>query len=174
MKQHLYHISNNPYLDELTLDNFCVDSLALNEPTEPRICFAPTIEQCLFAVEWRSHVYRTKYPVYNEYAVDVADAHITDERWVWEDTRVELIAEFDYDSPIGGCEAYYARGLANDEQTRCVDRVKMGLIKESIPVRIRNEVYVIDFNPRTNKFESNLGHYGDSLTEVIESIYLKG
>ncbi len=104
-KNYYYHVTMNPeWGQEVTLiprsDGLFRHHL---EPKTPRICVAPTVAQCLIALnpesflEEKIYIYQTKEKVNAVRAKSkvITDAHITDEMWLLEKTDFGFIGEMD-------------------------------------------------------------------------------
>jgi hypothetical protein len=78
-----------------------------SEPNTPRICVAPTIEQCLVAIPYRSvgdyTIYRTKAPKRAARPRKVYDASVTQEGWLQETTAFIKIGTFPMEEFSDAC-----------------------------------------------------------------------
>lgn len=106
-KGYWYHVSDTLRKDEITLHprvegvNRCFE-----EPEVPRVCVAPSIEQCMTALPYClgiMSVYRTKYQVNAVKAINIEDAHITEEHWIIRPIKFVKIGILDlgeFDPPV--------------------------------------------------------------------------
>lgn len=91
-KKYWYHISTTLNAKRKRLipwDEVNSTNRSITEPPGPRICVAPTIEQCITAIPyWMEtlRIYRTEQKVLAKKALDVFDSDITDEGWLVEPT----------------------------------------------------------------------------------------
>lgn len=94
----LYHLSRDPNLTVLT-PHIPETAIPYNEDVSiPRVCFAPTIEGCLSALQDIDMEYYVYIPVNQKlkgYSCrsHVVDASITGERWVKKDVAVKKIGK---------------------------------------------------------------------------------
>jgi hypothetical protein len=89
-----------------------------NEPNLPRICVAPTIEQCLVALPYRSgseySIYRTKMRRKATKPTRVFDANITKEGWLTTKTAFIKIGKFDMGEFSDACGDNFQRERATN------------------------------------------------------------
>ena len=94
----LYHLSRNPNLTTLT-PKIPKQAVSGNEDVSiPRVCFAPTIEGCLSALQDNDAEYYVYTPVNQKlkgYSCKnhVIDAVITGERWIKKTVQVKKIGK---------------------------------------------------------------------------------
>lgn len=99
-KQYYYHITQKNWPPKKLLKPKSYGSnRGDDEPTDCRICVAPTIEGCLLALgccldNWRpAFVYRTSNKAIAKKPYDVTDAKITGEMWLIKPTSFEQYGE---------------------------------------------------------------------------------
>lgn len=127
--KYYYHITENNWGKQKTLlPRSNGDNRGVEESKTPRICVSPSIAQCMVAIycygnDW--FVYRTKKKVNAKEPISIADAHITDEKWLCKKTAFVRVGKIrnkivkEYADRLGQFKTIWGNGDPADE---CIQR----------------------------------------------------